>query len=78
VQDLLGGMSPMEFVLRFTLSHRGLSSTIVGTSRVSHLRANLAFADRGPLPAGLYHEARKRLRRAAEEAAEQAAVHPGG
>jgi aryl-alcohol dehydrogenase-like predicted oxidoreductase len=78
VQDLLGGMSPMEFVLRFTLSHRGLSSTIVGTSRVSHLRANLAFADRGPLPAGLYQEARKRLRRAAEEAAEQAAVHPGG
>ena len=37
-------------------------------------RANLAFADRGPLPAGLYEEARKRLHRAAE----QAAVQPGG
>jgi aryl-alcohol dehydrogenase-like predicted oxidoreductase len=67
VQDLLGGMTPMEFVLRYTLSHRGLSSVIVGTSKVSHLRANLAFADRGPLPAGLYEQARKRLHRAAEE-----------
>jgi aryl-alcohol dehydrogenase-like predicted oxidoreductase len=69
VQDLLGGMSPMEFVLRFTLSHPGLSSTIVGTSKVSHLRANLAIADRGPLPSGLYEQARKRLHRAAEEQA---------
>ena len=69
VQDLLGGMTPMEFVLRYTLSHRGLSSTIVGTSKVSHLRANLAIADRGPLPAGLYEQARKRLHRAAEQAA---------
>ncbi len=69
VQDLLGGMTPMEFVLRYTLSHRGLSSTIVGTSKVSHLRANLAIADRGPFPAGLYEQARKRLHRAAEQAA---------
>ena len=67
VQDLLGGMTAMEFVLRYTLSHRGLSSVIVGTSKVSHLRANLAFADRGPLSAGLYEQARKRLHQAAEE-----------
>src|SRR5579875_92679 len=32
IEDLLDGMSRMEFVLRFTLSHPGLSSTIVGTS----------------------------------------------
>ncbi len=68
LNDLLGGMSPMEFVLRYTLSHRGLSSTIVGTSKVGHLRANLAFADRGPLPAGLYEQARKRLHQAAGQA----------
>jgi aryl-alcohol dehydrogenase-like predicted oxidoreductase len=73
VQDLLGGMTPMEFVLRYTLSHRGLSSAIVGTSKVSHLRANLAIADRGPLPAGLYEQARKRLHHAAEQAAERPA-----
>ena len=64
VDDLLadGGMSRMEFVLRFTLSHPGLSSTIVGTANPAHLRANIAVAERGPLPDDLYEEARKRLR----------------
>jgi len=61
VEELLEGMSRLEFVLRFTLSHPGLSSTIVGTSNVEHLRANLVFADRGPLPAGLYAAAKQQL-----------------
>jgi aryl-alcohol dehydrogenase-like predicted oxidoreductase len=54
-------MSRMEFVLRFTLSHPGLSSTIVGTANPEHLRANLAVAGRGPLPGDLYTEALRRL-----------------
>jgi len=33
-----------------------LSSTIVGTSKVDHLRANLAIAAKGPLPSGLYEK----------------------
>jgi aryl-alcohol dehydrogenase-like predicted oxidoreductase len=61
VEGLLDGMSPIEFVLRFTLSHPGLSSTIVGTANRDHLRSNLAIAEKGPQPAGLYAEARKRL-----------------
>ncbi len=61
VDGLLGDMSPMEFVLRFTLSHPDLSSTIVGTSQAGHLRANLAVAEKGPLPADLYEEAKRRL-----------------
>jgi aryl-alcohol dehydrogenase-like predicted oxidoreductase len=63
VADLLAdaGMSRMEFVLRFTLSHPGLSTTIVGTANPGHLRENLAVAERGPLPADLYAQARKRL-----------------
>jgi aryl-alcohol dehydrogenase-like predicted oxidoreductase len=52
----------MEFVLRFTLSHPGLSSTIVGTANPAHLHANIAVAERGPLPGDLYEEAKKRLR----------------
>jgi hypothetical protein len=36
-----------------TLSHPALSSTIVGTSKVDHLRANLAIAAKGPLSSGL-------------------------
>jgi len=54
-------MSNMEFILRFTLSHPGLSTTIVGTSNPVHLASNIAVAERGPLPADLYEEAKKRL-----------------
>ncbi len=55
------GMSNMEFVLRFTLSHPGLSTTIVGTSNPDHLAGNIAVAQKGPLPDDLYEEAKKRL-----------------
>ena len=63
IADLLSeaGLTSMEFVLRFTLSHPGLSTTIVGTSDPAHLAGNIAVAERGPLPADLYEEARKRL-----------------
>src|SRR5260370_23666601 len=36
LDDLLDGMPRLEFVLRFTLSHPDLSSTIVGTSSIEH------------------------------------------
>lgn len=65
VPDLLDGMTRLEFVLRFTLSHPALSSTIVGTSSMDHLRSNLAVAAKGPLPADLYEEAMRRLQPAA-------------
>jgi aryl-alcohol dehydrogenase-like predicted oxidoreductase len=59
--DLLDGMSRMEFMLRFTLSHPGLSTTIVGTANVDHLKANVAAAEKGPLPAEVYESAKERL-----------------
>jgi aryl-alcohol dehydrogenase-like predicted oxidoreductase len=62
--DLLDGLSPIEFTLRFTLSHPGLSTTIVGTSNPEHLRANLEMAQQGPLPAGQYARAKETLPRA--------------
>ena len=52
-------MTRLEFVLRFTLSHPNLSSTIVGTSSPEHLRANLAIAAKGPLPADRYEQVKK-------------------
>ena len=63
IADLVdeAGIAPMEFVLRFTLSHPGLSTTIVGTASPAHLAANNAVAEKGPLPADLYQEAKKRL-----------------
>lgn len=63
VADLLSeaGIGRQEFILRFTLSHPGLSTTIVGTANPAHLASNLAVADKGPLPQDLYEEAKKRL-----------------
>ena len=55
------GLTSMEFVLRFTLSHPGLSTTIVGTANPAHLASNIAIAEQGPLPADLYDQAKKLL-----------------
>lgn len=68
IGDLLAGsgMTPMEFVLRFTLSHPYLSTTIVGTASPGHLQSNIAIAEKGPLPADLYAEAKSRLQPADE------------
>ncbi|HWO74028.1 MAG TPA: aldo/keto reductase [Dehalococcoidia bacterium] len=61
LDELLGGMSRMEFMLRFTLSHPGLSTTIVGTKNPEHLRQNVEAAAKGPLPADVVAEAKRRL-----------------
>jgi aryl-alcohol dehydrogenase-like predicted oxidoreductase len=55
------GMNRHEFILRFTLSHPGVSSAIVGTSKPEHLRRNVEAASRGPLPQDVYAEAKRRL-----------------
>jgi aryl-alcohol dehydrogenase-like predicted oxidoreductase len=61
LDDLLAGMSPMEFILRFTLTHPEFDTTIVGTVNPEHLKANLAALQTGPLPSDLYAEAKRRL-----------------
>jgi aryl-alcohol dehydrogenase-like predicted oxidoreductase len=61
VAELIGEMSAIEFTLRFTLSHPDLSSTIVGTANIDHLRSNVAIAEKGPLPQDLYDAAKERL-----------------
>jgi aryl-alcohol dehydrogenase-like predicted oxidoreductase len=61
VQDLLGGMTPMEFMLRFTISNPDMSTTIVGTANPAHLMDNVRAASRGPLPKDVYEAARKRF-----------------
>ena len=61
LDDLLNGMSRVEFTLRFTLSNPDLDTTIVGTSDAGHLRDNIAAALKGPLLQYVYQEAKKRL-----------------
>jgi len=61
LDELLDGMNRTAFMLRFTLSHPALDTTIVGTRNIAHLRDNLATAALGPLPADVYLEATRRL-----------------
>lgn len=64
------GESRTAFLLRFTLSHPGLHTTIVGTLNPEHLRDNLRAAETGPLPPGVYAEVKQRLAEAGEKPAE--------
>ena len=60
--DLLeAGESPTGFMLRFTLSHPDMHTTIVGTANPDHLNENVAVAKKGPLPKDVYEEAKRRL-----------------
>ena len=61
LDDLLDGMSPMEFILRFTFTNPDLDTTIVGTINPAHLQTNLDILQQGPLPPELYEEAKHRL-----------------
>jgi aryl-alcohol dehydrogenase-like predicted oxidoreductase len=61
LDDLLKGMSRLEFTLRFTLSNPDLDTTIVGTRDAGHLRDNIAAALKGPLPEDILREAKQRL-----------------
>ncbi|MSP21824.1 MAG: aldo/keto reductase [Dehalococcoidia bacterium] len=58
---LSDGMTRMAFMLRFTLSHPDLDTTIVGTKSVEHLADNVTAALAGPLPADVLAEAKRRL-----------------
>lgn len=64
--ELLGDMSPMEFVLRFTISHPDMSTTIVGTVDPEHLDANVRAVQAGPLPPDVYEDAKRRLAHAGQ------------
>jgi aryl-alcohol dehydrogenase-like predicted oxidoreductase len=55
------GESRTAFMLRFTLSHPDLHTTIVGTRNPDHLRENIRAAQKGPLPPDIYREAKRRL-----------------
>jgi len=61
VADLLDGMTPMEFMLRFTLSNPDMTTTIVGTANPAHLTENVRAAARGPLPPDVVAAARQRF-----------------
>jgi aryl-alcohol dehydrogenase-like predicted oxidoreductase len=61
LDDLLDGATRTEFMLRFTLTHPEMNTTIVGTANPDHLAANLESAAKGPLAPDVYEEAKRRL-----------------
>jgi aryl-alcohol dehydrogenase-like predicted oxidoreductase len=61
LRDLLGGLTPMEFILRFTFTHPDLHTNIVGTINPAHLQHNVEVLRQGPLPDDIYAEAKRRL-----------------
>jgi aryl-alcohol dehydrogenase-like predicted oxidoreductase len=61
LDEWLEGMSATEFMLRFTITNPDIHTTIVGTLNPAHLQENLAAVLKGPLPASMYNEAKRRL-----------------
>ena len=62
LDDLLDeGESRTSFLLRFTLSHPELDTTIVGTKNLEHFKENINTANKGKLSEDIYEEAKKRL-----------------
>jgi aryl-alcohol dehydrogenase-like predicted oxidoreductase len=61
LDDLLQGMTPMEFILRFTFTHPHMHTNIIGTINPHHLQHNVEVVRQGPLPSDVYAEAKRRL-----------------
>jgi aryl-alcohol dehydrogenase-like predicted oxidoreductase len=62
LDELLGeGETRTQWLLRFTNSHPGMHTNIVGTKNPAHLADNVKAASRGPLTPEIYAEAKKRL-----------------
>ena len=55
------GESRSAFILRYTLAHSHVHTTIVGTLNPDHLRENLETAQLNPLSPEVYAEAKRRL-----------------
>ncbi len=58
---LPAGMQRAELILRYTLSHPHVHTTIVGTCNPDHLGENLSAAEKGPLPKRLYQQVADRV-----------------
>ncbi len=61
LDELRDGDTPAAFLLRYAITTPGVTTIIAGTADPSHVRDNAEAARRGPLPADIYAEARRRL-----------------
>ena len=61
LNELLDGEHRTGFMLRFTITNPNIHTTVVGTLDPEHLLENIAAVLKGPLPASVYSEAKRRL-----------------
>lgn len=61
---LKDGMTRAEFILRFTISHPGCDTTIVGTCNPDHLSENIHSLSKGPLSVDVRNEVHARVAKA--------------
>jgi aryl-alcohol dehydrogenase-like predicted oxidoreductase len=61
LDELLAGMSRIEFMIRFAISNDNVDVALIATTDDGHLAADVEYAAKGPLDAGLLQAARQRL-----------------
>ncbi|MFN3889510.1 MAG: aldo/keto reductase [Beijerinckiaceae bacterium] len=61
LDDLLDGMTRIEFMIRFVLANDNVDVALVATTNHEHLLADIAYAAKGPLPQPALDEAKSRL-----------------
>jgi aryl-alcohol dehydrogenase-like predicted oxidoreductase len=61
LDELLGEMSRIEFMIRFALSNDNVDVCLVATTDAAHLAADVDYAIKGPLDPELFRTACRRL-----------------
>jgi aryl-alcohol dehydrogenase-like predicted oxidoreductase len=61
LEELLGDMSRVEFMIRFALSNENVDVALIATTDAAHLAADVEYAAKGPLAPELVETARQRL-----------------
>ncbi|MGE3245098.1 MAG: aldo/keto reductase [Beijerinckiaceae bacterium] len=61
LDELLDGMSRVEFMIRFVLANGDIDVALVATTNAQHLADDIAIANKGPLDATVVAEAKRRL-----------------
>jgi aryl-alcohol dehydrogenase-like predicted oxidoreductase len=61
LDELLDGMSRIEFMIRFVLTNEAVDLPLVATTNEAHLAANIEYAMKGPLDKVVFKTACQRL-----------------
>jgi aryl-alcohol dehydrogenase-like predicted oxidoreductase len=61
LDEIIGGMSRIEFMIRFALTNENVDVALVATTDPAHLASDIEIAAKGPLDKELYRKACERL-----------------